>query len=108
MRSNTIGWFPRLGVGGMLRTLYHLPNFLTLFLRLTKDRRVSLVPKMILLGILVYLLFPADLMPDFLVGLGQLDDLVVILLGLKLFLRLCPRKVVQEHVREIARAHSAS
>jgi hypothetical protein len=35
-------------------------------------------------------------------GLGQLDDLMVILLGLKFFLRLCPQEVVQEHVQSIA------
>jgi uncharacterized membrane protein YkvA (DUF1232 family) len=43
-------------------------------------------------------------LPDFLVGLGQVDDLLVLFLGLKLFLRLCPKAVVQEHVRAIAAA----
>jgi uncharacterized membrane protein YkvA (DUF1232 family) len=40
-------------------------------------------------------------MPDFLPVMGQLDDLAVILGGLKLFLRLCPADVVQQHVKAI-------
>jgi uncharacterized membrane protein YkvA (DUF1232 family) len=42
------------------------------------------------------------LLPDFLIGVGQLDDLAVILGGLKLFLRLCPGEVVQEHLKAIS------
>jgi len=47
-------------------------------------------------------ILPADLVPDFLIGFGQLDDLAVILGGLRLFLRLCPPQVVQEHLRAIS------
>ena len=67
-----------------------------------KDSRVGLRPKLVLAGILAYLILPTDLIPDFLPVLGQVDDLVVIFLGLKLFIRLCPKEVVQEHVRSIA------
>ncbi len=104
MRLNPTWLFLRLGVGGVLRAFFHLPNFFRLFLALIRDPRVSLISKTVPVGMVAYLLFPADLLPDFLVGLGQIDDLVVILLGLRLFLRLCPREVVQEHVRLIARA----
>ncbi len=104
MRLNPTWLFMRLGVGGVLRAFLHLPNFFRLFLRLIRDPRVSLVSKMLPLGIAVYVLWPADLLPDFLVVLGQIDDLFIILLGLRLFLRLCPKEVVQEHVRLIARA----
>jgi len=104
MRFNPAWLFMRLGVGGILRVLFHLPNFLKLIARLVKDPRVSLISKLVPLGVAAYVLFPTDLLPDFLLGLGQLDDLMVVLLGFKLFLRLCPREVVQEHVRSIARA----
>ncbi|HET8917665.1 MAG TPA: DUF1232 domain-containing protein [Candidatus Binatia bacterium] len=63
---------------------------------------MSLAPKLIPLGILGYLILPVDLLPDVFQGLGRLDDLVVLLLGLRLFLRLCPPEVVQEHVKAIA------
>lgn len=58
-------------------------------------------PKLVLAGVLAYVVLPTDLVPDFLPVLGQVDDLVVIFLGLKFFLRLCPKEVVQEHVRSI-------
>jgi uncharacterized membrane protein YkvA (DUF1232 family) len=86
----------------MWQLLLHLPNFLKLFLFLFQDARVSLVAKLVPLAILAYLILPVDLLPDFLPALGQLDDLVVLLLGLKLFLRLCPPEVVQQHVKAIA------
>jgi uncharacterized membrane protein YkvA (DUF1232 family) len=41
-------------------------------------------------------------MPDFLPVMGQLDDLAVVLGGLKLFLRLCPAEIVQQQVQSIA------
>jgi len=87
-----------------MQLIAHLPRFVKLFSRLAKDSRVALGPKLLLAGIFAYLVFPADLVPDFLIGLGQVDDLLVLFLGLKLFLRLCPKAVVQEHVRAIAAA----
>ncbi|HIC89725.1 MAG TPA: DUF1232 domain-containing protein, partial [Anaerolineae bacterium] len=40
-----------------------------------------------------------DLLPDFLPLAGQVDDLVLFLLGLKFFIELSPREVVEEHRR---------
>jgi len=102
MKITPFGIARQLGARGILQFLLHLPNFLKLFLRLFVDPRVSLGPKLVPLGILVYLIVPVDLLPDFFLVLGQIDDLVVILLGLRLFLRLCPPEVVQEHVKAIA------
>jgi uncharacterized membrane protein YkvA (DUF1232 family) len=79
-----------------------LPSFVKLFSRLVNDSRVGLTPKLVLVGILLYLISPTDLVPDFLFGFGQIDDLLVIFFGAKLFLRLCPKEIVQEHVRSIA------
>ena len=102
MRLTPFGIAGQLGARGILQFILHLPKFLKLFSRLFKDPRVSLAPKLVPLGVLGYLILPVDLLPDVLLGLGQLDDLVVLLLGLRLFLRLCPPEVVQEHVKTIA------
>ena len=51
---------------------------------------------------LVYILSPVDLIPDPVLGLGQLDDLAVILIGLKLFIELSPSGVVQRYRDELA------
>jgi uncharacterized membrane protein YkvA (DUF1232 family) len=46
---------------------------------------------------LLYILSPIDLIPDPVLGLGQLDDLAVILIGLKLFIELSPSGIVQNY-----------
>jgi uncharacterized membrane protein YkvA (DUF1232 family) len=48
-----------------------------------------------------YVLVPVDLVPDVALGLGQLDDVAVVLLGLKLFIELSPPDVVRDHLRAL-------
>lgn len=69
--------------------------------RLLNDGRVSPWLKMIVPATLLYLLFPVDIVPDIAPGLGQLDDIAVILLGLKFFIEMCPREVVRQHLDEL-------
>ncbi|MBI4395450.1 MAG: DUF1232 domain-containing protein [Elusimicrobia bacterium] len=40
---------------------------------------------------------PIDIIPDFIPVIGQLDDLLIVVIGLKLLARLCPPELVQEH-----------
>ena len=102
MAKNATGIVKQLGWRGFFQLIPHLPNFLKLFSRLIKDARVPLTSKLLLVGILAYVVLPADPVPDFLFGVGQLDDLAVILGGLRLFLRFCPPQVVREHLRAIS------
>ena len=102
MKLSPIALLRRLGLRRFIQFVAHLPSFVKLFSRLVKDPRVSLSLKLILLAVLAYVILPVDLVPDFLLGLGQVDDLLVIFLGLNLFLRLCPRAIVREHVQLIA------
>ena len=83
---------------GLARFIRHLPNFFKLYWRLFTDRRVSLVPKIVLVLGVAYLLVPTDLLPDLLLPLGLLDDTAVLILAAKGFMALCPREVVEEHV----------
>jgi uncharacterized membrane protein YkvA (DUF1232 family) len=87
---------------GRMRLLMHLPNFFKLYWRLLRDRRISPLPKAILLAGVAYFVMPLDMFPDFpLVGLGWTDDIIVLALACKLFISLSPRHVVEEHVRLI-------
>ena len=70
--------------------------------RLLWDPGVSTWLKMIPPASLLYLLFPFDFLPDLALGLGQLDDIAIILLGLKLFIELSPQEVVRHHLREMS------
>ena len=101
MALKPTGIIRQLGWRGFFQLLTHLPSFAKLFARLINDPRVSVGPKLIVAGILAYVILPMDFLPDFVIGLGQLDDLAVILGGLKIFLRLCPPEVVQEHLEAI-------
>lgn len=72
--------------------------------RLFWDDRVSDWVKSVLLFPVLYLLWPFDILNDFLLGLGQLDDLAVMALALKLFISLCPPKLVREHWKALTQA----
>jgi uncharacterized membrane protein YkvA (DUF1232 family) len=65
---------------------------------LFRDGRISLWIKSVLPVSLLYLISPVDFVPDVILGLGQLDDLSVILLGMALFVKLCPSDIVQEYL----------
>jgi uncharacterized membrane protein YkvA (DUF1232 family) len=65
------------------------------------DGRVSLWIKSVLPASLLYLISPVDFVPDVILGLGQLDDLSVILLGMALFVKLCPQDIVREHLDKL-------
>jgi uncharacterized membrane protein YkvA (DUF1232 family) len=102
MAVKPTGIIRQIGWRKFFQLLVHLPSFYKLFSGLIKDPRVSAGSKLVVAGILTYVIVPTDLLPDFLIGIGQLDDLVVILAGLKLFLRLCPPEVVREHLQAIS------
>jgi uncharacterized membrane protein YkvA (DUF1232 family) len=79
-----------------------------LSMRLWRDPRVPLWTKATLPAVAaMYLILPIDLIPDFFLGLGQIDDLSVI--GIMLFAmtrvlpKLAPQQLVQEHLDELRR-----
>jgi len=50
---------------------------------------------------LAYLVMPLDIIPDVIPGLGQLDDIGIILLGIRAFIALCPPELVQWYRGEL-------
>jgi uncharacterized membrane protein YkvA (DUF1232 family) len=73
---------------------------------LLRDERVAgWIKKAGLAMILAYVVSPIDVVPDFLIGPGQVDDLGVIAVGLviliRLLVRFAPDEVVAEHVANI-------
>ena len=68
-----------------------------LALRLVRDPRVPTAAKLLFGATVLYMLSPIDVVPDWLPVLGQADDLVVLMAGLNLFLRACPKWLVEEH-----------
>lgn len=68
--------------------------------RMFQDREIPLAAKSILPVVVVYLIMPFDLIPDFIPLLGQLDDLLVVAAGLGMFLWLTPRPLIEAHLAE--------
>lgn len=86
--------------GGMLRDLVAR---LKLIARLMGDRRVNIFLKLLPLASLAYLISPVDLAPGVAFPIiGALDDVGILWIGTTLFVELCPPKVVQEHMNELA------
>ena len=88
----------------MARTLLGVLRNSRLVWRLLSDGRVPAGLKLLIPGALLYILLPIDFVPDFIPGLGQLDDIAIILLALRLFVALSPRQLVEEHLRHMSTA----
>ena len=89
-------------VGEEAGILAEIIKNIKLIWRLLNDGRVPPWLKMVVPATLLYLLFPIDIIPDIVPGLGQLDDIAIILLGLKLFVEMCPEEIVRQHLDELA------
>jgi uncharacterized membrane protein YkvA (DUF1232 family) len=69
--------------------------------RLMKDPRVPIYLKVIPAAAMLYVISPLDFIPDIAIGIGQLDDIGILLAGIEGFIALCPQYVVEEHQAEI-------
>jgi uncharacterized membrane protein YkvA (DUF1232 family) len=74
-----------------------LPRFVVLLKRLMADPRVPRRNKWIAGAVVLYLVSPIDVIPDFIPGLGQLDDVIVVLLALHGLLNRVDESVLVEH-----------
>ena len=83
---------------GFLKNVITLiPNLLKLLYRLFTDSRVPTTEKVFLIGAIVYVVSPIDLIPDFIPFIGEVDDLYLVALTLLRLLTRTPENVVREH-----------
>ncbi|MDA1348695.1 MAG: DUF1232 domain-containing protein [Chloroflexi bacterium] len=83
----------------MLRGIFLLirsPGLLRLIPRLMFDGRVPMGAKLFVVGAIVYLVSPIDLLPDMLPIRGRLDDILVLLISAASFLGATPKEVLDE------------
>jgi uncharacterized membrane protein YkvA (DUF1232 family) len=74
-----------------------VPDCAVLFQRLLGDPRVEWWRKAVLVAAIVYLASPIDLVPDFIPVAGQLDDVIVVGLALRVVLRGSGPTLLAEH-----------
>jgi uncharacterized membrane protein YkvA (DUF1232 family) len=74
-----------------------VPDCAVLCRRLLRDPRVPRARKLALAALVAYLLFPFDLVPDFVPVAGQFDDAVLIALVLRGLVRGAGAELVVEH-----------
>jgi len=73
----------------------------TLAWRLVWDERIPIPVRAILPLLVLYLAMPLDIVPDFIPVLGQLDDLLVILVAFGLLMRFVPLSVIDSIIASI-------
>ncbi|MFN7926594.1 MAG: YkvA family protein [Blastocatellia bacterium] len=83
--------------GFLHNAIYLIPNFLKLLYRLFKDSRVPTAEKAFLIGAIVYVISPIDLIPDVIPFIGEVDDLYLVALTILRLLNRTPADVVREH-----------
>jgi uncharacterized membrane protein YkvA (DUF1232 family) len=94
----------------LLRKLWRLANRRQLLVHLAALWKLFRHPatprpaKWVALAVLVYAISPIDLVPDFIPLLGQIDDLIILPLGLSVAMRLAPPGLWQAQLAD-ARAH---
>jgi uncharacterized membrane protein YkvA (DUF1232 family) len=74
-----------------------IPDCIVLFRRLLADPRVSGWRKGAIIVLIAYLAMPIDLVPDFIPVAGQLDDVIIVALVLRLALRSGGPELLREH-----------
>jgi len=74
-----------------------VPNIAKLLGRLARDRRVPIGTKLLVVGAGLYLACPVDLIPDWIPGLGYLDDVLLVALLVHRLVRTVPAQVLREH-----------
>jgi uncharacterized membrane protein YkvA (DUF1232 family) len=100
LRSKATGWTQektgKLG-GKVGEYLFLLPDFFILVCRLAVDKRVSAKHKLMVSGIIAYVIMPLDIIPDFIPVIGMVDDLVLVVLGLNLILNEIDEKILRDN-----------
>lgn len=88
-------------IGVLVLKARQLRNTICFLYLASKDPRVPLYVKILLLLIIAYALSPVDLIPDFIPLLGYIDDLIVLPLGIYLAFKLIPEEVKADYREKV-------
>ena len=74
-----------------------LPDLAQLIYRLVRDPRVPKYHRIGLVAVCAYMFVPVDIVPDWVPFAGQLDDILVLTIGLRMILKRVPQDILLEH-----------
>lgn len=77
-----------------------LATYLIALWKLFKHPETPLGAKMVAIAVIAYAVSPIDLIPDFIPVLGQLDELILLPLGVALAVKLTPQPLWEARLRE--------
>ncbi len=108
MSENQSAWFTPEAKPDDERLQYRLkeavkrsPRYVRLAANMARDDRVPTRAKAALIVGGAYVVSPIDLVPGIIPVLGQIDDLIVIMLALGAATRMCPPQLVEEHLAAV-------
>ncbi|BBX05816.1 hypothetical protein MAIC_06190 [Mycolicibacterium aichiense] len=84
----------QVGIADLLRLL---PDTIRLLRRLAADRQLPRRIRVVLVGVLIFLASPIDLIPDFIPVLGYADDVIVTALALRWVTRTAGPEALAKH-----------
>lgn len=79
--------------------LKRLPQYARLMMRLSKDPNISKTQKATLMAGIGYMASPIDLIPGVIPILGQLDDVLAVLMAIKHATKTVPEPILAEHLQ---------
>lgn len=97
-KSTTTSTTEQLKDPGFLQELWQQVKLVYYLLR---DREVPIYLKILPFAGLLYILFPVDFLPDVIPVLGQLDDLTILIVGLKVFIEMAPADIVTRYMDQM-------
>jgi uncharacterized membrane protein YkvA (DUF1232 family) len=105
-----VAWFfmrrIRRDVRALASRVYRLPwrSKVALAAGLVRDERLPVGLRVIPPVLILYLAMPLDLIPDFIPVIGQLDDIMVLMVGGALMLRFAPMGLLDERISALEAA----
>ena len=97
LRLNVLAWAAKHAGSGLVELILNVPDFFYLLFKLAGDPDVPEKSRAQLILALAYFLSPIDVIPDFLGGVGWLDDLYVALLAVNSLMSSVGPEVVERH-----------
>tara|TARA_B100000470_G_scaffold119474_1_gene92158 strand:- start:1371 stop:1691 length:321 start_codon:yes stop_codon:yes gene_type:complete len=80
--------------------LFRLISSIRLIWKLLTDSRVPFWIRIALPLALIYVISPIDILPDFIPVMGRVDDIIAVVAGIMILLKLAPKKVVNQHKKD--------